>query len=259
MRNASAKYKHGTFLIDGLVWVACEAFQLDALAHIIDSAQPSDEWLRQLDQWLESREKVVGTVQWNGNCGEAVCGVNLFQMTWKGKAISNGNVMFQQTNYSLLNWLVPQTLFFIAIETKGLAELHRTGIEHGYEQSRAQGLFAGMLQPSMEVGNKKFKSITAEYRIVRGLVAAELYRRQHGSFPQELTLLEDPFHSGEPLKYQCGEIDLFHDGVLQGEPPKKAHGVKIWTIGRNGKDDGGLYNPTGRMMDDRCYWLHDKR
>ena len=265
MRNASDYYEHDIFMIGGLVWVACEAFQLDALAHIIDSAQPSDEWLRQLDKWLESREKVVGMVQWNGNYGEAVCGVNLFQMTWKGKAISNGGVMFKPTNYSLLNWLVPQTLFFIAMENKGSADLHRTGIEHGYEQSRAQGLFAGMLQPSMEIGNKKYKSITAEYRIVRGLIAAELYRRQHGSFPQELTLLEDPFNDGQPLKYQCGEVEyhanvhVYRNPSYEDEPPQQTiHGIRIWTVGKNGQDDGGLCN-TFEHEDDRTYWLHDKR
>ncbi|MBR4415647.1 MAG: hypothetical protein IKS67_02675, partial [Victivallales bacterium] len=176
-----------------------------------------------------------------------------------------GGVMFKPTNYSLLNWLVPQTLFFIVMETKGLAKLHRTGIEHGYGQSRAPGLFAGMLQPSMKVGNKKFKSITAEYRIVRGLVAAELYRRQHGSFPQELTLLEDPFNDGQPLKYQCGEVEyhanvhVYRNPSYEDEPPQQTiHGIRIWTVGKNGQDDGGLCNAF-KQEDDRTYWLHDKR
>ena len=105
------------------------------------------------------------------------------------------------------------------------------------------------------------KDITAQYRIMRGLVAAELYRRQHGSFPLELTQLEDPFKNGQPLKYQCGEMDVIQY-VWNAEKKKtesqqrKIHGVKIWTVGFNRQDNGGLRTHEGRQ-DDMNYWLRD--
>ena len=261
MRNASGYYEHDTFLVGGLVWVSCEALQMNALAHIIDSAQPSDEWLRQLDRWLESREHIVESVQWNGFYGEAVTGLNMFKAMEKGIHVTD-TMSCTPINLSLLNWLMPQTMFFFGLETTGLADLYRAGIEKGYCQTRPHGLFASMLQPTMEIGEKKYKAITAEYRIIRGLVAAELHRRQYGSFPSEMKLLEDPLSSGESLKYQCGEVEV-NQYVWNAEKKKceqqqrKIHGIRIWTVGLNGMDDGGLYNLSDKR-DDRCYWLRNK-
>ena len=254
MRNASDYYEHDTFLIGSLVWVACEAFQMNALAQIIDSAQPSDEWLRQLDQWLESREQKVGPLQRNGCYGEAITSFNILDTIWKGKTISD-NGLLKPVNHRVLIWLMPQILYMFAEETKGLAEMHRIGIEHGYRGQWSHGVLADTLKTGILSGEIKFKSIIAEYRIVRGLIAAELYRRQHGSFPQELPLLQDPFKKQhQPLKYQYSEIDVYP----QGEPSKKIHGVKIWTIGHNGRDEGGLYKNYEIGPDDTNFWLHTK-
>ncbi|MCR4573434.1 MAG: hypothetical protein K5787_06675 [Lentisphaeria bacterium] len=261
MRNASGYYEHDTFLVGGLVWVSCEALQMNALAHIIDSAQPSDEWLRQLDRWLESRERIVESVLWNSFYGEAVTGLNMFKAMEKGIHVTD-TMSCTPINLNLLNWLMPQTMFFFGLETAGLADLYRTGIEKGYRQTRPHGMFASMLQPTMEKVEKKYKAIIAEYRIMRGVVAAELHRRQHGSFPLTMKLLEDPLASGQLLKYQCGKVDITQS-VWNAEKQKcepqqrKIHGMKIWTLGLNGMDDGGLYNLSDNQ-DDRCYWLRDK-
>ena len=262
MRNVSGYYENDTFLISGLVWIACEALQMNALAHIIDSGQPSDEWLRQLDRWLESRERIVESVQWNSFYGEAVTGLNMFKAMEKGIHVTD-TMSCTPINLNLLNWLIPQTMFFFGLETAGLADLYRKGIEKGYRQTRPHGLFASMLQPTMEIGEKKYKAIIAEYRIMRGLVAAELHRRQHGSFPSEMKLLEDPLSSGESLKYQCGEVEV-NQYVWNAEKKKceqqqrKIHGVKIWTLGLNGMDNNGLYDLSNKQ-DDRCCWLRDKQ
>jgi len=261
MRNASGYYEHDTFLVGGLVWVLCEALQMNALAHIIDSAQPSDEWLRQLDRWLESREHIVESVQWNGFYGEAVTGLNMFKAMEKGIHVTD-TMSCTPINLNLLNWLMPQTMFFFGLETAGLADLYRKGIEKGYRQTRPHGLFASMLQPTMEIGEKKYKAIIAEYRIIRGLVATELHRRQYGSFSSEMKLLEDPLSSGESLKYQCGEVEVnqyvWNAGKKKFEQQqRKMHGIRIWTVGLNGMDDGGLYKISDKR-DDRCYWLRNK-
>ena len=127
MRNASEYYEHDTFLIGGLVWIACEAFQMNALAHIINSAQPSDEWLRQLDKWLESREQKVGSVQRNGCYGEAITSFIILDTIWKGKTILDNSTL-KPVNHRILICLMPQLLYMFAQETKGLAQMHRTGI-----------------------------------------------------------------------------------------------------------------------------------
>ena len=262
MRNASGFYEHDTFLFGGLDWIDCEAIQLNVLMHIIDSGQPNDEWLHQLEQWLESRERIVESVLWNSFYGEAVTGLNMFKAMEKGIHVTD-TMSCTPINLNLLNWLMPQTMFFFGLETAGLADLYRTGIEKGYRQTRPHGMFASMLQPTMEKVEKKYKAIIAEYRIMRGLVAAELHRRQHGSFPSEMKLLEDPLSSGESLKYQCGEVEV-NQYVWNAEKKKceqqqrKMHGIRIWTVGLNGMDNNGLYDLSNKQ-DDRCCWLRDKQ
>ena len=230
--------------------------------HIIDSGQPNDEWLHQLEQWLESRERIVESVLWNSFYGEAVTGLNMFKAMEKGIHVTD-TMSCTPINLNLLNWLMPQTMFFFGLETAGLADLYRTGIEKGYRQTRPHGMFASMLQPTMEKVEKQYKAIIAEYRIMRGVVAAELHRRQHGSFPSEMKLLEDPLSSGESLKYQCGEVEV-NQYVWNAEKKKceqqqqKIHGVKIWTLGLNGMDNNGLYDLSNKQ-DDRCCWLRDKQ
>ncbi|MCR9119854.1 MAG: general secretion pathway protein GspG, partial [bacterium] len=71
-------------------------------------------------------------------------------------------------------------------------------------------------------------------------LAIELYRREHGKLPAELSDLVpdfldevpiDPF-TGDPLIYRVDE-----DAIV------------IYSVGRNGVDDGGVVNKEGEPLD----------
>ena len=258
MRKTSEFMENDTFLYGGQIWIMCESDQLDALARIIESRQPSDEWLRQLDQRLESREQVAMQVMQNTIYGEAVYSLNLLKMFWHGK-MKTGEV--NSINLGMANLLLPQLLYIFANERRSVAEMFRHFLDPDFPYENSNPIFFHDIWPSLVHAEISTKDITAQYRIMRGLVAAELHRRQHGSFPLELTQLEDPFKNGQPLKYQCGEMDVIQyvwntEKKKAESQQRKIHGVKIWTVGFNRQDNGGLRTYEGRQ-DDMNYWLRD--
>lgn len=106
-------------------------------------------------------------------------------------------------------------------------------------------IFTSMLNPAFKSASNKFKSVTARTRCMQALMKAEAYRREHGDFPEALPDLPlDPF-TGSPLLYKYGTVECL-DYVPQASavfsPPnlKNVKAVQVWSVGSNGKDDGGL-------------------
>ena len=259
MRRASEFMEHDTFFYGGIVWVGCESYQLDTLARIIESRLPSDDWIRQLDHWLESREHIASQVMQNGIHGQVTYSLNLLKMFWRGKAKTGG---VNSIYFGMVSFLMPQLLYVFANEYKGVADMCHHFLDPDFPYEDRQLMFFHDIWSELVHAKVSTKEITAQCRIMRGLVAAELYRRQHGSFPQELTLLEDPFNNGQPLKYQCGEVNViqyvWNVEQKKGEPlQRKFQGVKIWTVGLNRQDNGGIRTYEGRQ-DDINLWLRDK-
>ncbi len=258
MRRTSEFMENDTFLNGGMVWIMCESDQLDALTRIIESRLPSDEWLRQLDQRMESREQVAMQVMQNTIYGEAVYSLNLLKMFWHGK-MKTGEI--NSIHLGMVNLLLPQLLYIFANEHKCVTEMFHHFLDPDFPYENSWHLFFHDIWPSLVHAQISTKDITAEYRILRGLVAAELHRRQHGSFPLEMNPFEDPHAIGNPLKYQCGEMDViqyvWNTEKKKAEPQqRKIYGVKIWTVGFNRQDNGGLRTDEGRQ-DDMNYWLRD--
>ena len=190
--------------------------------------------------------------------GEAVYSLNLLKMFWHGK-MKTGEI--NSINLGMVNLLLPQLLYIFADERKCVTEMFHHFLDPDFPYENSWHLFFHDIRPSLVHAQISTKDITAEYRILRGLVAAELYRRQHGSFPLEMNPLEDPHAVGNPLKYQCGEMDVIQyvwntEKKKAESQQRKIHGVKIWTVGFNRQDNGGLRTHEGRQ-DDINYWLRD--
>jgi hypothetical protein len=114
------------------------------------------------------------------------------------------------------------------------------------------------------VGNK-FHALTARVLTMETILRAEMYGREHGDFPKNMTDMPiDPF-SGRPMMYRYGIVELPEvirpkDAVQEDwdESPdwktpqlRKAKAVQIWSVGVNGKDDGGVMQVFGGK-DDPC-------
>lgn len=90
---------------------------------------------------------------------------------------------------------------------------------------------------SMGVFNQRYglktARVKAKYRLIQTAIAIERQRSKDGRYPQDQTLINlpiDPLASPAKLNYQAAS-----DG----------RGYKIWSVGENGKDDGGTSGNEG--------------
>ncbi|WP_294504394.1 hypothetical protein [uncultured Victivallis sp.] len=76
-----------------------------------------------------------------------------------------------------------------------------------------------------------YRMMSARLRTARALLALELEFRRNGRYPETPDFLpEDPF-SGKPLLFRIGPYET------RGEPV--GSGIQVWSVGPNGRDDGG--------------------
>ena len=105
------------------------------------------------------------------------------------------------------------------------------------------------------------------------LLRAEAYRREYGDFPENMQdMPNDPFF-GKPMLYRYGTIEVpgvtmfpivinldeIDDSDEEGADDfsdwdtklRQVKGVQVWSVGVNGKDDGGVMQVFGGK-DDPC-------
>ncbi len=96
---------------------------------------------------------------------------------------------------------------------------------------------------------KSFRYVQIRARAEQVLIRAELYRREHGVFPEfPGDLPDDP--SGNPLRYWSGETAIQvarpGDGVVEWET-RRGLVARVWSVGPDWIDDGGgVSGPDGR-------------
>jgi len=84
----------------------------------------------------------------------------------------------------------------------------------------------------------------ARLRAQRALIAVELEKRRTGKYPAVLKdPPTDPF-TGRPMKYRVGRIKYavrkMEENTRTETVIRTADGVAVWSVGANGRDDGGV-------------------
>lgn len=101
----------------------------------------------------------------------------------------------------------------------------------------------------------RFLGLAARCAAMRALIGVELEKRRTGKYPAELkTPPVDPF-TGKPMKYRVGVFRRVRwgRGGVYGDPViREVQGVAVWSVGPNGRDDGGLRMPRCEDRPDDC-------
>ena len=99
---------------------------------------------------------------------------------------------------------------------------------------------ARLILPALPRAGKKFRELEMRYRMMMTLIDLELHRRTTGEFPAKFEVPPDCY-GGKPCRCrrapQTGEFT-------------------IWSVGRNGKDEGGKTGIAADEPDDIVYRLH---
>ncbi len=240
------------FLIGGLVWVSCEDLRLDALELLLESNRLSGEQLRRFSQELSETEERIPQVQERAMYGEAVGLLDAIDLWNSGHSQMLVVFPFSKEACRLVSrksffLFFPQLRWWNGLDTAEAFGQYATPPQMDSKPgSHAPRLLSSFCAPMGGI-LRRFTELTARVRAMRGLIAAELYQREHGEYPEKMADLPlDPF-SGKPLLYGKGEFRM----VVAEKPPApddwkhRPHtipvsAVQVWSVGQNGKDDNGL-------------------
>ncbi|MBI2949173.1 MAG: hypothetical protein HYY23_16150 [Verrucomicrobia bacterium] len=242
-------------LISQLVRIACVAIAQSALEKILARHELTESQLEALSTALRDAESLGRPSFTRGLAGERCLGVHAFRMPPSqfvrmmdpsaGRGPTFGfSVLLALTKITGLrsrdfsfyrqimqDWIDSSELPFPeALEKSKEAGLRLTTGLQG--PSRLLRPFSGMLLPAMEKALAKEAASTALLRGAQTALAIERHRLQnHGQLPESLEALvpqliasvpRDPF-DGRPLRYK-----------------KLEKGYAVYSVGNNGKDDGGV-------------------
>ena len=249
-------------MLGGFTCLAIESTRVLALEQILGSGLATEQWLHEQDILLQEKENRIPAFQQRMIPGEASRMTNLI------------DIYLSNTSRSLF-LTFPEAWLFLGREGAALARSYCISNFSDFPE-RPSGVFAGMLSGSMRLtGEKIIPSFIATLRISRGMIAAELARKQTGRYPEVLDDLPiDPF-SGKPLKYAVGEVEISEARFQPNENPspigitpelqkqlgltdeqaaefsrprkyvfetewRTVDAVQIWSVGPDGIDNVGL-------------------
>ena len=261
-------------LISALVWAACEDLRLAGIEMMLESGLLSERDLRQFAGEMEEAENLIPQVQEQVLYGEAVWALDCCEfLSDVFPAVSAGYEENFHFSPRAVRFFLPQLWWYWRREKAEMARTYDIPDLSQYspvEERRGPCMLSRMLSPSFNSIERCLSRLLARYRGIRGLIMAELYRREHGHWPESLPGLPlDPF-SGNPLLYRQGE-SLYEFRVmtkkalppsLRIHPPEPEYvwdsrpailsvpAVQVWSVGWDRKDGGGFPQSGGKRCDD---------
>ena len=249
------------FVIGSLVWLNTENMRLDAMEKLLESRLLTDDELKRLDNDLTSLEERIPINHNQAMFTEAAFGQDVI---W---GLETGETEDTKVAFADLRWFYPQLWLQATLDKNNLLRqyLVKDFADFCSDPVPLAYVFSSMLHPVLKPVGNKFHGLTARVLAMKTLLRAEMYRREHGDFPENMTDMPiDPF-SGKPMLYRYGIVELPEvirpkDAVQEDwdESPdwktpqlRKAKAVQVWSVGVNGKDDGGVMQVFGGK-DDPC-------
>jgi len=248
-------------MIGGLGWLGGERLRLDGYQFLLESGQLTEPQLRELENDLRQTEDEIPQIRTRSHYAEAVLELDTMKMLTSLSSLQL--VGYRRTPAIPLDSFFG---FFPQLRWYFTQEMSETIVSvESFGKNDLSGKFSRpltmMMQPVWSSYDAAFRELTAQVRAMRGLVAAELYKREHGDYPETLAgLLPDPF-SGKPLLYRKGECPWQEESLRWIQPEKPEEGdlpflderpyreqeikqtavpaVQVWSVGPNGKNDDG--------------------
>ena len=204
MERVNRSLHRETFQIGGLVWLATENLRLDGLEMLLESGRLTDGQLREISTELTRIEPVIPQIRERALYGEAVSMIDLCDSIATGVLFDDQEP--KPVPLRVLRGYFPQFWWFCLREKAEIVrQLNIPDFSHISSNSSNPSILGEMHIPGLKWASKRFDELAARVRGMRALIAAELWKREHGNYPDMLPgLPEDPF-TGKPLLYRKGE------------------------------------------------------
>jgi len=275
--NITEYLRHDTSLIAALVLIAVEYLRLDALELMLNSNMLSDKDLLDIQKELQMSAGKLPALNRKSLYCEAVFGwdtaMGVVNGTLRG---SNGEVFTE--GFKHYRYASPGMWYLFACNGKTLLRFYKAEnlckVGDFKERSFA-GILASMLVPVLGSAGERMHDIEMRYKTFNALIEAIKIKRSSGKYPEKLPLAIKDHFSGKMLQYKLGKFEVETNYLIKREKLagnsnsdddffaeaddakyeiksriKKAHGIIIWSIGRNRIDENGFKGRTDNKQGD---------
>ncbi len=195
-----------TFLVAWLAWIGGENRYLDGVEMLLESGQLTDGQLREISTELAPIEPEISQTRERVLYGEAVSMIDWCDSIATGQLFDDLCKGFKPVPLRTLRYYFPQFWWLCLREKAEIArQFNIPDFSHISSNSSGQSILWAMYLPALSSIGKWPKGLAARVRGMRALIAAELWKREHGEYPETLPALPEDPHTGKPLLYRKGE------------------------------------------------------
>jgi len=215
MERINRSLHRETFLIGGLVWLSTENLRIDGVEMLLESGQLTDGQLREISTELAQIEPEIPRIQERALYGEAVSMIDLCDSIATAQLFDDRLKRLKPVPALVLRYYVPQ-FWWLCLREKAETTRQFNVPDFSCISSNPSDLpiLGEMFLSSLASISVRFNELTARVRGMRALIAAELWKREHGEYPDTLPSLPEDPRTGKPLLYRKGEsriqIERFH-------------------------------------------------
>ena len=258
-----------------LVRLSMVAMQFECYQKLLKSGLPTEDWLLErkehLAQWEAQFNQQAKLIIY----GEAVAELQLLNVLCKEPNLLEP--IAKSMPFYPLRFFMPQIWWFWGKNAKGLATRFRADSFAQFPTECTGNLFFDFFSGgNLASIDKRLLQATAQCRILRCLIDAEMQKRRTGAYPDTMETLTDPF-TNQPLKFRKGpcvvdeyvyeqiknpygleqedeeeeqedeDAEPYFDFV---EHERTLNAIQIWSVGPDKIDDGGMEAADGQRKDD---------
>jgi len=258
--NLNQALSREIFMLGTQVWVRGEMRRLDALEMLLESGLlTNDELRRTSDALLQTETETLPRMLERMRYSEVVDLLDVLPLKdedeWNESWFEGANRGIHRPSRKALSPFLPQFRWWLALDK---AELYGKiidfpGKEDEFCWDELRPYYSWWIC-EIDGTRETVCNLVARLRAERVLIAAELYKREHGDYPETMADLPlDPF-TGKPLRYRKGDslwqVPASHeeDAAEDSSPFSRAvgettkntvHGVQVWGSGRDRHDNDG--------------------
>lgn len=198
-----------------MVWITVENQRLNGVEMLLESGRLTDGQLREISTELARIEPAFPQFLERIQYGNAVEKIDICDAMVSGTIPAKFHGRLKPVSVRVLRYYFPQLWWLCLREEAVIARnCNIADFSHSSMTDSNQSILGDVVLPGLRLVRTQFAELAARLRGMRALIAAELWKREHGEYPDTLPdLPEDPF-TGKPLLYRKGEsrieVERFH-------------------------------------------------
>jgi len=206
MEHVNRSLLREIFFDGGMVWLEIENLRLDGVEMLLESGRLTDGQLREISTELARIEPEFPRFQERIQYGNAVEEIDLCDAMVSGVISPRFHEWLNPVPVRVLRYYFPQFWWLCLREKAIIARtLNIADFSHRSAKNSNQSILGDMVQSGLNSVGNRFDELAARVRGMRALIAAELWKREHGNYPDPLPDPPEDPRTGKPLLYRKGE------------------------------------------------------